>query len=797
VIKKLISSAVVIGLITLAGCSGSSPSPKPIPTPANDAWGLSLVAGAQSLLTNQQVNIVATVTKNGQPAPDGTTVEFDVSGPTACYADASSLCAGFSSGKVTQASVATSGGKAAVLFVSLQAGTFTIRARVASASTTTTLTYQEPSTTSNLEIFSVVPSQGSLAGGDQVTFFGKGILTPVEVFFKVGGNEFAGQIVSVDSGGLSATVITPAITGVDASKGWSADVRFVSGSGTAFEQTKNLPGVFQFLPSSAAPEIYQVFPDHGSARGGEQVTIFGQNFQAPAQVQFVVGTDTLEAQEVNVSSDGRQITVITPQVSAVPLQKDESATVTVISGAGTANEKTVSKSDAYVFTADQLTPNISSVSPNSGPVTGGTQVTIFGTQTSDSGFQFPVQVTFGGGSSGIPAREAQVVSVNLHQIVCITPDVSNDLSKANVTPPVAVDITVTNVDSGLSATAQGIFTYGEALFISGNTPAEGPSGTLVTIFGSGFQTPLTVDWVPVTPGAPTLRLEVVSVSGSEVVVRMPALTPPLCDDALGQFLLKEVDTNLSTTGGEFTYLGNLPKVLSVDNPIVTPSADGLSIDSPNPNQVVISGSHFIEPVRVTIGNYVMPDGDVAVSDGGTKITVKNLPSPKAMGLVYDTGTCVNGSGVQGVKDAATPVDITVTNLTGGCSAFLPGGLVYEPYDLTCRIPPTISLSTNALNFGDQASGGACPSGNIQVLDISNVGDSTLTWSAAISGPDAADFTVTDPAPPTGSIDPGDPATPLTIDFCPATAGSKSATLTITSNDPNNPSVSVTLSGNGT
>ena len=796
-IKKLISSAVMIGLITLAGCSGSSPSPKPIPTPAADAWGLSGSVSSQTLFVNQTINLVLTVTKNGQPAPDGTTVSFEVSGPVACYSDASSTCAGFSSGKVTQASVATSGGKASILFVSLQAGTFTITGRVGSVTVAISLTYKEPDTTSNLAIFSVVPSQGSLAGGDQVTFFGKGILTPVEVFFSVNGNEFTGQVVSVDSSGLSATVVTPVISGVDTSQGWAADVRFVSGSGTAFEQSQTLPGAFQFLPSSLTPEIYQVFPDHGSARGGEQVTIFGQNFKSPATVQFTAMGTTLDAEEVTVSADGRQITVITPQVSAVPLQQDENATLTVISGAGTANEQTVTKADAYVFTADQLTPNISAVSPNSGPVTGGTQVTIFGAQTSDSGFQFPVQVTFGGGSSGIPAREAQVVSVNLHQIVCITPDITNDLSGAGVTPPVGVDVTVKNVDSGLEATLEGIFTYGEALFISGNTPSEGPmvGGTLVTIYGSGFQSPLFVEWQGVSPPQ---RPDVVAVSGSEVVVRMPGISPPGCSGKTGTFKITETDSNLTAEGGSFTYNGNNPEILSIDNPTVRPvDADSAITD---PTQITITGQNFQPPLSVKIGNYVMPDADVTVSSDGTQITVTNLPSPDDMNLQYNTGSCNNTNTnppTPGVIDVATPVDVTVTNLTGNCASTLPGGLTYQPWDLTCRIPPTIVLSTNALGFADVVAGGACPSGTTQQFDISNSGNADLNWSAVISGADAGDFTITIPVPSSGTIAPGDPATTVTVDFCPATAGTKSATVDITSNDPNNPSVSVSLSGTGT
>jgi len=677
VIKKLISSAVTIGLVTLAGCSGNSPTPKPIPTPAATSWGISLAADSYSLVTNQQVNLVATVTKNGQSAPDGTTVEFDASDGV------------FVANGKTTASVATSGGKAVIVFTSTKAGTFTIRARVSGISTTATLVYKEPSSSSELAIYSVVPNQGPLAGGNQATFYGKNITTPVDVYFIVNNNSFAAQIVSVDGGGVSATVLTPQITGVDTSKGWQADIRFVSGVGTAYEQTVTLPGAYQFLPTSAVPEIYQVFPDHGSARGGEQVTIFGQNFRSPVQVTFTAAGQTLDAQEVTVSSDGKQITLITPQLSVTPLQQDESATVTVVSGAGTAQEKTVSKADAFVFTADQLTPNISSVSPNSGPVTGGTQVTIFGSQTSNSGFQTPVQVTFGGG--GIPEREAQVVSVNLHEIVCIAPDVSTDVQAAGVTLPFAVDVKVTNVDSGLNATASGAYTYGESLFISGNTPSEGRQDevTTVTVYGSGFAAPLEANWLGVTPSQ---ALDVTSVSGSEVVVRMPGMEPRLCEDTTGQYQITETGSGLSAEGGSFTYLGNTPTIFSIDGSSVTAANDGSSVISPA--QMVIHGRNFNiqDPngnvgVRITINGVVLQSGDYTVNDEQT-ITITNIPTPNQIGLTYATVDCTDTGGNAGTRVVGTPVDISVTNVDGGCADTLAGGVTYVPQDTTtCVVAP--------------------------------------------------------------------------------------------------------------
>jgi HYDIN/CFA65/VesB-like, Ig-like domain/IPT/TIG domain len=778
--KKLLTTAVIATLTVLVGCSGSSPTPKALPTPSTDAWVISsLTASSSQAIVGETVSLQAAVTKNGSPAPDGTTVTFDWSTGGAYTA---------------LASVATSGGTATTGMVAASAGTYYIRARVSGISKSTTVTFRQPDTTTDLQIYNVVPAQGTLDGGDQVTFQGKGIFTPVDLYFSVDGIDYQAQIVSVAEDYSAVTVITPKITGVtDTSRQWVASVRIVRGSGTAYRQELTVPTAYTFLPTSGAPEIYQLFPDHGSPRGGEQVTIFGRNFKAPVTVTFDTGFGSLSADEVSVSEDGRQITVITPQVSADPIQADEQATVTVINEAGTPRATTISKSNAFTFVADQLTPRISTVSPNSGPMAGGTRVSIFGAETSGSGFQFPVQVFFEGGDIG--SREADVVSVDVHKIVCVSPDVTN----AAVTPPATVDIRVVNVSSGLEETATGAFTYGENLFVSGNTPNQGPAtgGTQVTILGSGFAPPLFVDWLGANPPQ---RLDVLSVTGSEILVSMPGLSPPPCGDTMAGFRVTETDSNQTSEGGNFTYLGESPTVLSVDPNLVTPTANDPSqpILEPADHTLVITGQDFHAPVRVSIGGFVLPDADVTL-DSDTQITVTYIPTPDEINLSYNTSSCVDTNGNPGARDIPTNVPVTVTNINGNCSNTLASGLAYEPWDRgnppdphlgQCHAAPVLNVNQTALNFPDQTAGGACPSGNTQTFMITNDGTADLNWSIGISGTDASDFT---PDITSGTLGANISVT-VTMDFCPATTGAKSAQVDVNSNGG---SATVTLTGNGT
>jgi len=117
---------------------------------------------------------------------------------------------------------------------------------------------------------------------------------------------------------------------------------------------------------------------------------------------------------------------------------------------------------------------VTSISPNSGPTTGGTSVTISGT-----GFQNGATVSLGG------TNATGVIITSATQIRAVTP------AHAAGT----VDVEVTNPDRA-TARLTGSFTYiaAPAPTISSVSPSSGPStgGTSVTISGTGFQSGATV-----------------------------------------------------------------------------------------------------------------------------------------------------------------------------------------------------------------------------------------------------------------------------------------------------------------
>jgi len=102
--------------------------------------------------------------------------------------------------------------------------------------------------------------------------------------------------------------------------------------------------------------------------------------------------------------------------------------------------------------------------------------------------------------------------------------------------------------------------------------------------------------------------------------------------------------------------------------------------------------------------------------------------------------------------------------------------------------PQISLSQSSINFGTVSVGST---GNSSLV-ISNLGSAPLTVSViGVTGAGFAVSGVTTPA----TINPSSSAT-LGVTFTPAAASAASGSITITSNDPTNPTLAVPLSGTG-
>jgi IPT/TIG domain-containing protein len=213
-------------------------------------------------------------------------------------------------------------------------------------------------------------------------------------------------------------------------------------------------------PTAASPTLSAVTPNSGSTSGGTAVTITGANF-ATGATATIGGTPATGVTVVSATS----ITATTPAHAAGAVD------VVVTNPGGRSGTLT----GAFTYTAVSAALTIASLSPNSGPISGGTSVTITGTN-----FVSGATVRFGS------AQASNVTFVSSTSVRADTPAASS---------PGSVDVVVT-LPGGASATLANGFAY--TLQVSGNwagtTPQTGNvtftvNGTTITAYSLQYVMP--------------------------------------------------------------------------------------------------------------------------------------------------------------------------------------------------------------------------------------------------------------------------------------------------------------------
>lgn len=275
---------------------------------------------------------------------------------------------------------------------------------------------------------SIAPPSGPAAGGTGVTITGTGFSGATSVTF--GGTAATGVVVVSDT---TITATTPAhAAGI-------VDVTVTAPGGSVTGT-----GAYTYL---ASPTFSSINPVSGTTSGGTSVTITGTGFTGTSAVTFG-GTS---ATGVVVVSD-TTITATTPAHA-----------VGIVDVMVTAPGGSVTGTGAYTYVVPP--PTFGSIAPTSGPIAGGSNVTITGT-----GFTNATAVTFGGTSA------TGVVVVSDTTITATTPAHAAGAVNVVITTP------------GGTTTGTGAYTYVAAPTFVSITPSSGSvaGGTSVTITGTGF-----------------------------------------------------------------------------------------------------------------------------------------------------------------------------------------------------------------------------------------------------------------------------------------------------------------------
>ncbi|REK67823.1 MAG: VWA domain-containing protein [Brevibacillus sp.] len=333
-----------------------------------------------------------------------------------------------------------------------------------------------------LQITAVTPNSGLVDGGEVIVIDGVNLVQGIKVFF--GSIETPVQYFFSDSR-IRVKAPKAAAPGV-------VDVTITSPDG----QTSTLPGAYTYVAPAPkpAPVVTTISPNKGATLGGTIVIIEGDHIQSGAKVTF--GTKQVP---LDYYFGENKIRVKTPAWDGpagpvdVTVTNPDGQSVTVPQG----------------FTYESPVPSITSLSPDNGPMEGGTVVVVSG-ENFDSNLVLKV--------------DGKTVPVDYYfsskQFRFKTP-------AASAEGPVTVE--VTNPASGLTATAT--FTYkapelGPAPTITQLGTTSGPisGGTVIVIYGTNFDVKnakVAFDGTVVKPdyifSSSTLRVKTPAVSAPGIV----------------------------------------------------------------------------------------------------------------------------------------------------------------------------------------------------------------------------------------------------------------------------------------
>lgn len=530
------------------------------------------------------------------------------------------------------------GGTAATNVVVVNATTITATAPAGTAGTasvdvTTAGGTNVPNTLYNYvaapTVTAISPASGPQAAGTSVTITGTNLSGATAV--TIGGAAATGVVV-VNS--TTITAVAPAGTA------GTASVAVTTAGGTTVANT-----LYTYV---AAPAVTGISPASGPAAGFGSVTITGTNLTGTTAVT-IGGAAAPIWTVVNATT----ITATTPPGTV----GTASVVVTTPGGSNAANT-------LYTYV---VAPTVTSISPSSGPVAGGTTVTINGTN-----FTGATKVTIGG-----------VIATNLVVVNATTVTVVLPPDPFPAVPVVGASVYVTT--AGGTSTQTISYQYVAAPTVTGISPQIGSTsgGTSVTITGTNLGGSNSSATVTIGGAAAT---NVVVVSSTTISATTPA-------GALGTASVVVTTDGGSNAGNTlYSYLVLTPTVTTI-NPSTGAPAGG--------NSVTITGTGLSGATVVKFGTASVT---TFTANTATSITL-NAPAGAAGNQVDITVTNASGTSVTSSADkytyvaptATLAVASTVLTQNKAATSFTPvtgsGGTGTLSYGVLPSLPAGLTLST--------------------------------------------------------------------------------------------------------
>ncbi len=530
-------------------------------------------------------------------------------------------------------------------------------------------------------VTTVSPTSGKLAGGSTLTISGTGFINGATV--TIGGNTCASPVfisstsMSCQLPGNIAGSYSVVVTNPDTQSGIKV-------------------GAYTY---NAVPTITSVTPSTGKALGGTMVTITGTGFIAGATVS--IGGSTCTAPNVNNS------TFMT--CAAPALSTDTFYSLTLMN----TDTQTATKTNAYSTIAS---PNVTSVSPNSGSMAGGTTITLSGTN-----FISGATVTIGGSNCTSPTV------INSTSITCNTPAHAIGLNSIVVTNPDTQSNTLANAY---------MFTTFPLMFV---TPSNGKlsGGTSISIAGNNFVSGATV--LIGTGGTFTTCTSPVVVNSSTITCNTPAKSA-----GIYSILVNNGNGESASLDNSFTY-----------NPIPTITSVNPSGGSPSGGTTItINGTGFLTGASVKVGGSTCTTPTIISATSMTCVTPAHAAGTVSVAITNPDTQSVTRSNSFTYNDGPTIASVTPTSGTkkGGTiitlsgSGFLANATVTvggsnctsvsvaaNGLSLTC-VTPAGTIGNATINLTNTDSQSTSLSG-FTYIDATDASKSTLKVSASMAPSD--------------------------------------------------------------
>ena len=357
-------------------------------------------------------------------------------------------------------------------------------------------------------------------------------------------------------------------------------------------------------------------------------------------------------------------------------------------------------------------------------------------------------------------------------------------------------VTSLPVSVAMQENSPGVFLFGadpiathlDGSLINSDKPASASETIIVYYTGSGgvANPPATGAAATASPLPRTLKVSSATVDGKSARMLYSGLVPG--GVGYSEFVITLPSTLNSSTGKsvlEF-HIGDAA-AQPVNVAVVTSTAS-----APNPDPAINM------PTLVAFGGVAVGQTStlsVSLANvGGAPLTISSIGSLSAPFTLSALATpfTVSPGGQQTITVSFTPtsagsiagkLSITSNDPTQGALNVSVTGT-----GIASAGTPTINVSPNTLAFGSVNTGQT----KDLTVAISNTGNASLTVkSLAVSG---AGFLVVSPSAPF-SVSPG-AATNATVRFAPTAAATATGTVTITSNDPSKPTITIQLGGAG-